>query len=189
MKRSLGAKSVVYPAPVFVIGTYDREGRANAATVAWGGICCSQPPCINISLRKATYTYANIMEHRAFTVNIPSERYVKEVDYLGIYSGKNIDKFSETGLTPKRGTMVDAPYIEEFPFVLECSLAQTIELGLHTLFIGEIRDIKADESFITEENIIDVEKVRPIIYAPEIRMYFGIGRFLGRSFSMGKKQP
>lgn len=187
MKRSLGAKPVVYPAPVFVIGTYDREGRPNAMTVAWGGICCSKPPCIGISLREATYTYDNVLERRAFTVNIPSERYVKDVDYLGIYSGRNIDKFAETGLTPVKGTVVDAPYIEEFPFILECSLVKTVELGLHTLFIGEIKDIKADESVIVKENIIDAEKVRPIVYAPELRKYFQIGDFLGRSFSIGKK--
>lgn len=82
MKKSLGRKTVVHPAPVFVIGTYDRNKRPNAATVAWGGICCSDPPCISISLRKATYTYENIMENKAFTVNIPSEKYVKEVDFL-----------------------------------------------------------------------------------------------------------
>lgn len=187
MKRSPGSRPVVYPAPVFVIGTYDNTGKANAMTVAWGGICCSQPACIGISLRKATYTYNNIMEARAFTVNIPSERYVKEADYLGIYSGRRHDKFTETGLTPVKGTVVNAPYIDEFPFILECSLLKTIELGLHTLFIGEIRDIKADESVITEGGLIDIEKVKPIVYAPELRGYFQIGGFLGRSFSIGKK--
>lgn len=187
MKRSLGPKPVVYPAPVFVIGTFDNSGKANAMTVAWGGICCSQPPCIGISLRKATYTYNNIMVRRSFTVNIPSERYVKEVDYLGIYSGREHDKFAYTGLTSVKGTMVDAPYIDEFPLVLECSLIKNIELGLHTLFIGEIKDIKVDEAVMTEDNLIDIEKVRPIVYAPELRKYFQIGRFLGKSFSIGKK--
>ncbi|MCX7966826.1 MAG: flavin reductase family protein [Syntrophorhabdaceae bacterium] len=187
MKRSLGGKTVVHPAPAFVIGTYDKNGRPNAATVAWGGICCSNPPCISISLRKATYTYENIMEKKAFTVNIPSERYVKEVDFFGVYSGRDRDKFLETGLTPVRATTVDAPYIEEFPFILECSLLHFIDLGLHTQFIGEIKDLKADESVILKNNLIDIEMVRPIIYAPELRKYFSLGKFLGDAFSSGKK--
>lgn len=186
MKRSLGKKTIVHPAPAFVIGTYDREGKANAATVAWGGICCSSPPCISISLRKATYTYENIMFKKAFTVNIPSDRFIKEVDFFGVYSGRDMDKFNKTGLTPVKGTTVDAPYIEEFPFILECRLIQFNELGLHTQFIGEIMDIKADESVIIN-NTIDIEKVMPIIYAPELRKYFGVGGFLGNAFSIGKE--
>jgi len=187
MKKSLGKKTVIHPAPVFVIGTYDRNKRPDAATVAWGGICCSDPPCISISLRKATYTYENIMEHKAFTVNIPSEKYVKEVDFFGIYSGRDVDKFGRTGLTPVRSEVVEAPYIEEFPFILECRVIQVNEIGLHTQFIGEILDLKADDSVILKSSLIDIEKVRPIIYAPELRKYFGIGYFLGNAFSMGKE--
>jgi flavin reductase (DIM6/NTAB) family NADH-FMN oxidoreductase RutF len=187
MKQSLGAKTVVYPAPVFVIGTYDKEGKANAMTVAWGNICCSDPPCAAISLRKATLTYDNIVERKAFTINIPSETYVKEADYFGIASGKKIDKISIAGLTPVKSALVDAPFIEEFPFVLECKLTHTIELGLHTQFIGQILDIKADESVVGKNRSIDIEKVKPIIYAPEIRKYFGLGKYLGKAFSMGKK--
>lgn len=188
MKISLGKKTVVHPAPAFVICTYDRNGKPNAATVAWGGICCSNPPCISISLRKATYTYENIMEKRAFTVNIPSEKYVKEVDFFGVYSGREIDKFEKTGLTPKKATTVDAPYIDEFPFILECKLIHVLELGLHTQFIGEIMDLKADESVIVKEKLIDIEKVRPIIYAPELRRYFSIGHYIGDAFKIGKEK-
>lgn len=186
MKKSLGKKTVVHPAPAFVIGTYDKNHRANAATVAWGGICCSNPPCISISLRKATYTYENIMDKKAFTVNIPTEKYVKEVDFFGVYSGRDIDKFAKTGLTPVRATTVDAPYIEEFPFILECKLIQFNDLGLHTQFIGEIMDLKADESVILNDRLIDIEKVKPIIYAPELRKYFGIGNFISNAFSKNK---
>ena len=88
MKKSVGARPFVYPTPVFVVGTYDKDGRPNVMTAAWGGICCSKPPCVTISLRKATYTYGNIMENRCFTISIPSQEYLKEVDYFGIASGK-----------------------------------------------------------------------------------------------------
>ena len=187
MKKSIGARTTVYPAPAFVIGTYDKDGRPNAMTAAWCGVCCSQPPCIGVSLRKATYTYGNIVERKVFTVNVPSERYVKEVDYFGIATGKRIDKFSATGLTPVKAGLIDAPYIEEFPFVLECRLIQTVELGLHTHFIGEILDVRADEAMLGNDGTIDVEIVRPIVFAPEVRKYFGLGKYLGKAFSIGKK--
>lgn len=187
MKVSLGAKAVVYPVPAFVVGTYDKNGMPNAATVAWAGICCSKPPCIGISLRKATHSYGSIIERKAFTVNIPSEMHVKEVDYFGIASGRKVDKFAKTGMTPVKSDFVDAPYIAEFPFILECKLIHTIKLGLHTHFIGEIMDVKADESLLREDGTISVEKVKPIIMIPEIRKYFGIGQYIGKTFVIGKE--
>jgi flavin reductase (DIM6/NTAB) family NADH-FMN oxidoreductase RutF len=94
---------LLYPTPVSLVGTYDKEGKPNVMTAAWVGVCCSQPPCLAISLRSAKYTYGNIAERRAFTINIPPERYVEEVDYIGLVSGRDTDKFSSTKFTPVRG--------------------------------------------------------------------------------------
>jgi len=186
MKESLGARTILYPAPVLVIGTYDKEGKSNVMTAAWGGICCSRPPCVSVSLRKATYSYGNIMARKAFTINIPSEAHAKVADYFGMASGKGADKLAAVGLNPVRSDLVDAPYIQEFLLVLECSLLHVIELGLHTQFIGEIQDVKADASVLDESGIPDIAKVKPILYAPEIRAYHGIGNFIGKAFSIGK---
>ena len=81
MKKSLGAK-MVPTAPVWVVGSYDRNGKPNVMTAAWAGICCSKPPCLTVSLRKATYTYGNIMARKAYTVNMPSEACVREMFFL-----------------------------------------------------------------------------------------------------------
>ncbi len=186
MKRSLGAKTILYPTPVLIVGTYDDKGAANVATVAWGGLCCSVPPSIAVSLRKATYSHGNIVGRKAFTVNVPSERYVEQADYFGMASGKNCDKFAATGLTAVRADLVDAPYVKEFPLVLECRLAHTFELGLHTQFIGEIVDVKADEEVLDADGVPDLQKLLPIAFAPESRGYFTLGRFLGKAFSIGK---
>lgn len=186
MKKSIGANTIVYPTPVFIVGTYDNEGKPNAMNAAWGGISCSVPPCVSISLREATYTHGNIKENEAFTINIPSEDYIKEADYFGIFSGKNEDKFKETGLTPVKSELVNAPYIEEFPLVLECKLVNTTELGLHTHFTGEILDVKVDESCLHNGNP-DIEKIKPFLYDPSFRAYYGIGKRLGQAFSVGKK--
>ena len=99
MKKSLGPKTLLYPTPVWVVGTYDKDEKPNVMTIAWGGICCSKPPCVTISLRKATYSYGNIVERKAFTINIPSEVHCREADYFGLVSGKNEDKFTASGLT------------------------------------------------------------------------------------------
>ncbi|UCF72474.1 MAG: flavin reductase family protein [Deltaproteobacteria bacterium] len=187
MKKSIGAKPMVYPTPVFVVGTYDKAGRPNVMTAAWAGICCSRPPCVSVSLRNATYTYSNIIEHRAFTISIPSQDHIKEVDYFGMVSGKNKDKFSATGLTPVKSELVNAPYVEEFSFVLECKLLHTFEIGLHTQFIGEILDIKAEEAVLGENGLPAIEKVKPFLYAPEYRAYYGVGEFLGKAYSIGKE--
>jgi hypothetical protein len=117
MKKSFGARTLIFPTPVWVVGTYDPAGKPNVMTAAWGGICCSSPPCVAVSLRKATYTYGNIVERKAFTISVPSEGYAREVDYIGMVSGKNVDKFITSGLTPVRGSLVDAPHIGEFPLV------------------------------------------------------------------------
>lgn len=187
MKKSLGAKALIFPTPTWVIGTYDKNGRPNAAAVAWGGISCSKPPCVGISLRKATYSYGNIMDKKAFTVNVPSEKYVKVADYFGIVSGRSEDKFAKTKLTTLKSELVDAPYIKEFPLVLECRVINTVEIGLHTQFIGEILDVKADEDVIGKDGLPDIEKIRPILYDPEAYTYHGIGKCLGRAFSIGKE--
>ncbi|MGZ4904391.1 MAG: flavin reductase family protein [Halobacteriota archaeon] len=186
MKKSIGAHSIVYPAPIFIVGTYDSEEKPNVMTAAWGGICCSAPPCVAIALREATYTYRNIVERNAFTISIPSEVYVKEADYFGIASGKHVDKFAAAGLTPAKSDVVDAPYVDEFPFVLECQLLQSVEIGGHTQFIGEIKDIKVDEDVIKEGAPL-IEKIAPLILGIDNMSYYGVGKYVAKAFSIGKE--
>jgi flavin reductase (DIM6/NTAB) family NADH-FMN oxidoreductase RutF len=186
MKQSLGAKTLVYPTPVFVVGTYDQNGKPNVMTAAWGGICCSKPPCVAVSLRKATYTHGNIIARKAFTISIPSEDHVKQADYFGVVSGRDTDKFAATGLTPVKSDLVDAPYVKEFPLIVECRLAHVFELGLHTQFVGEVVDVKADESVMSGDKLVDIKKVRPFSFAPDTQGYYGIGNFLDQAFSIGK---
>ncbi|MCF8062667.1 MAG: flavin reductase family protein [Deltaproteobacteria bacterium] len=187
MKTSFGPRTLLYPAPALIVGTYDKVMKPNGMTAAWSGICCSKPPCVYVSLRKATYTHGNIVERKAFTLNIPSEEMLEKVDYFGMASGREEDKFAVTGLTPVQSELVDAPYVEECPMVLECRLKETVELGLHTQFVGEVLDVKADESVLGEDGVPDMGKVKPLVFAPESRGYYGLGAFLGRAFSVGKR--
>jgi len=178
---------LLFPTPVLMVGTYDENGKANLMNAAWGGICCSQPPCVAVSLRKATYSHHCIVERKAFTVGVACENKVKEADYCGIASGREVDKFAVTGLTPVRSELVDAPYAAEFPVVLECRLLHTVEVGLHTQFIGEIVDVKGDENVLGEDGFLDIMKIQPLIYDTSHKGYHGISPCIGKAFSIGNE--
>jgi len=185
-KVSLGAKTLVFPLPVWCVGTYDKNGKPNVMTVAWGGICSSVPPSIAVSVRKSRYTYDNLMAHKAFTINVPSVEHAAVTDYFGMVSGKHVDKFAETGLTPVPGDRVHAPYIGEFPMVLECKVTHVHDIGGHIQFVGEILDVKTDENMIGENGLPDIERIQPIVFGPEIRQYRRVGELIGEAFAIGK---
>ena len=188
MKLSLPAQTILLPSPVLIIGTYGSDGRPNMMNAAWGGIASSKPPCISVSLRESTLTYHNIKKTEAFTVNIPSEKYVKEADFVGMVSGRTCDKFKETCLTPEKSKLVNAPIVEEFPYALECNLLRQVEVGSHTMFVGEIVGMVADSEVLSQHQLPDIEKVRPMLWGSFGSMgYYGVGERLGSAFSVGKE--
>ncbi len=178
MKISLGVKAELYPKPALVIGSYDQAGKPNMMTAAWIGICNSNPLSIAVSMRPATYSYGNVTDMKAFTVNIPSSELAKYVDYAGRFSGKDVDKFKETGLTPVKGEFVNAPYIKEFPIVIECEVTAMHDLGSHRQFIGKVLDVKADVAILNAKGNVDVRLLNPLIYAGG--NYYETGRFIAK---------
>ena len=186
MKKSLGAKTLLYPTPVLAIGSYHADGRPNVMTAAWGGIACSKPPCVSVSLRAATATHGNIVARKAFTISLPSREQAAAADYFGLVSGRDVDKFAATALTPAQAEFVDAPYVAEFPLVVECAVVQVHELGLHTQFIGEGKDVKIDESCLDGDGHIDADKLDPVALALEAGGYFALGALIGPAFTIGK---
>ena len=126
------------------------------------------------------------MERKAFTVSIPSEDYVKEADFFGLVSGRSTDKLAATKLTAVRSKLVEAPYIKEFPLVLECKVVDIAAIGMHTQFVGEVLDAKAEESVLGQGGAIDIRKLRPLVFTPDTQEYYGIGGFIAKVFSAGK---
>jgi flavin reductase (DIM6/NTAB) family NADH-FMN oxidoreductase RutF len=186
-KVELKPDTILHPHPVLLVGTYGADGRPNLMAASWGGICCSEPPCVSVALREATLTFHNLLHSKAFTVGIPSQKHVAIADYVGMVSGRDHDKFKETGLTPVRSLKVAAPIAEELPYTLECRLFQHHVLGLHTIFIGEIMGITADEGVLGEGGYPDIEKTRAILYGGSgNRHYFAVGEKLAKAFSVGK---
>lgn len=187
MKKSLGAKTLLFPTPVLMVGSYDHAGKANLMNAAWGGICCSQPPCVAVSMRKATYSHGCIVARKAFTVGIACESRMVEADFMGIASGRDVDKFTVAGLTPVKSELVDAPFAAEFPVVLECRLLHIVEIGLHTQFIGEIFDVKADSDVLADDGQIDIMKVKPLVYDTSHKGYHGVSPLCGKAFTVGRQ--
>lgn len=189
MKRiAIEPGTVLHPHPVLLVGSFGADGRPNLMNAAWGGICCSDPPCVAVSLREATLTYHNILHSQAFTVGIPSRRHVEAADYVGIVSGRDHDKFRETGLTPVKSEQVNAPLAAELPYSLECKLMQHHKLGLHTIFIGEIVGIQADAEVLGARGLPDIEKVQAILWGGMgSSNYYAVGEKLAKAFSVGKK--
>lgn len=185
MKKSIGSNCIVFPTPVFIIGTYDKEGAPNIMNAAWGGICSSTPPCIMVAIRDERCTYKNIMDKNEFTVSIPSAEYADEADYVGLISGFKENKFEKSGLTPVKSEVVDAPYVGEFPFVMECRLLDSAKVGSHVQLMAEILDIKVNEDCLDEKGSPEVEKIKPLVFDPAANTYNEIGPVVAKAFSAG----
>ena len=186
MLSSLGSLPFCLPAPVWLVGTYDAEGRPNVMTAVAGGLCSTQPPCLGVSLRRGCRTHATLPGRAALTVADPSRSQAARVDFAGLMSGRNADKFAAAGLTPVAGEHVDAPYVAECPVVLELALRHTLELGSHTLYVGEIMDVKVEESCLRPDGLPDPARIDALCFAPLTHEYYATGDFVARAYAVGK---
>ncbi len=173
---------MLYPHPVLLVGSYDIEGKPNIMTASWSGIVSSEPPCLSVSLRKQRHSYNAILSRKAFTISIPSEDMLSAADFAGVFSGSNVDKFKETGLSAVDSEVVDAPYVAEAPVVLLCKLVSTVELGSHTLFIGEIQQTLVEQDVLAENGLPCFEKVKPLCYDSGSSHYYSTGKRLSKAY-------
>lgn len=175
---NFGAKPLMLPQPVLIIGTYDENGVPNAMNAAWGITTDYKEITISMSEHKTT---KNFEKRKAFTVSMATEEFMKACDYVGIVSANDVpDKFSRAGFHATKSEFVDAPLIDELPMALECRVKSFTD----GILIGEIVNVSADESVITDGNI-DPKKLRPIIFDPCNNAYWGFGDKAGNAFSDG----
>ena len=183
MRKNFGAKAMCYPMPVFIIGTYNADGTPTAMNAAWGGI--SEETEITICVDNTHKTAENLIARKAFTVSVATAKMMTACDYVGIVSGnKEPEKFSKAGFHAIKSEFVDAPLIDELPMALECRLVSFDEES--ELMIGEIVNVCADESVLTDGKI-DPVKLNPITYDPVNHAYLTLGNKVGSAFSDGKK--
>ena len=173
-----GAKPIMFPQPVLIIGTYDENGVPNAMNAAWGITTDFKEITISLSEHKTT---KNLAVRGAFTVSMATEGQVVPCDYVGIESADNTpDKFARAGFHATKSSFVDAPLIDELPMALECKV-KSFEDGI---LIGEIVNVSADESVVTDGKI-DPGKLKPITFDPCNNTYIGLGDKVGDAFNCG----
>ena len=188
-KQSCKPGNMLYPLPVVMVSAADKEGRDDIITVAWAGTVCTNPPMVSISIRPEHYSYHMIRETGEFVINLTTEELAFATDYCGVKSGRDVDKFKETGLTREKAEKVKAPMIAEAPVSIECKVKEIRELGSHHMFIAQVAAVHADEKYMDEKNRFDLNRARPIVYSHG--EYLGTGKKLGTfgySVKKAKKQ-
>lgn len=178
--------ALLSPVPAVLVSCGNGE-RANLITVAWTGIVCTQPPKLYISVRPERFSYKLIEEAKEFCVNLPTADMAKAVDWCGVRSGRDFDKFEHTRLTKAASFAVSCPSVAECPITLECKVDKIIPLGSHDMFIADIVAVGAEETIIDEKGRLMLEKANLLAYAHGD--YFALGRKLGDfGFSVRKKK-
>ncbi len=176
MKVKKSPSCLLYPPPVCLVTCVDKEGHPNIITIGSCGPLSVRPPVIGISIVPAQYSHRLIAETGEFVVNIPTARLLKEVDYCGTVSGREADKFEGAGLTPLPADRVRPPLIGECPVNMECVVRQRVELGSHTLFLGEVVALHIDEDLLDERGRIVSERADPMVVM--LGEYWSLGRRL-----------
>lgn len=185
-KRRLGPSDRLYPMPAVLVcgGTMD---EADACTVAWTGICATNPPRIAIALRESRHTLSLVRRSGTLTVNTPRASDAAAADYFGTTPGRDVDKWAASGWTLEPSAVVEAPRIAQCPYQLECRVTHEIELGSHVLLIAEVVEAHADESVldVTGEKV-DVALLDPLVYIAGSREYRRLGEKVADAYSVGR---
>ena len=181
--------NMLYPVPAVLVTCIDENGRANVMTAAWAGTICSDPVMLSVSIRKERFSHDIIKRTGEFVVCLTTEKLVKVTDYVGVRSGKDIDKFALSGdlkLTKSESRFVKAPGIAESPVCLECRVSQILELGSHDMFLAEVLSTDIDEQYLDEKGKFDLAAAGLITYSHG--EYYSLGNLLGKFGYSVKKQ-
>ena len=179
--------TMLYPLPAVLVTVRDKEGRDNMITIAWAGTACTNPPMLYISVRPERYSYKALRETGEFVVNLTTKDMAKAVDYCGVRSGKDVDKFKQTGLQKGEASKVNVSVIEDSPVNIECKVRELLELGSHHMFLADVVHVTVDDRYMDEKGTFHLERANPIVYSHGT--YFDIGNSLGTfGYSVRKKK-
>lgn len=179
--------NMVYPLPAVIVSCGTSDGETNMMTAAWTGTICSDPAMAYVSIRNSRHSHHLIAESGEFVINLTTEALAYATDYVGVKSGRDIDKFKEMNLTPVKGTLEYAPMIEESPVCIECKVERIEELGSHDMFIGTVVAVHADEAYMDETGRFDLSKASPLVYSHGF--YYTTGKQIGKFGYSVQKQP
>lgn len=178
--------NMLNPVPAVMVSVTDKEGKSNIITVAWAGTVCTNPPMVSISVRPSRFSYQILEETGEFVINLTNESLVKACDYCGVVSGRDVDKFAKTRLTPIPMEHVHAMGIDESPVNMECKITEKRELGSHTMFIAEVVGVTVDDQYMDETGKFHINESGLVMYSHG--EYFALGKKLGKfGYSVKKK--
>lgn len=179
--------NMLYPVPAVMVTVQDGEGKSNIITIAWTGTVCTNPPMLYISVRPERYSYRMLKESGEFVVNMTTKKLAKAADYCGVRSGRDVDKWKETGLTPEKAQAVNVPLIAESPVNIECRVKDVLKLGSHHMFLAEVLAVDVDESLLDMGGRLALEKAEPVVYSHG--EYYGLSELMGTfGWSVRKKK-
>lgn len=162
------------PPTLVTCGTME---QANVLTVAWTGIIATHPPMTYVSVRPSRYSHDIILEQGEFVINLPTSAMMQQVDFCGVRSGKDMDKFQQCHLTKEPAVTVQAPLIAECPVNLECHVVSHRTVGTHTVFEAEITQVNVDEKYLDSKGKLNLQQCGLMAYSHG--EYFALGRKLG----------
>ena len=180
--------TMIYPLPAVLVSCGGDENEYNLFTASWVGTICTDPAMCYVSIRPERFSHGIIKRNGAFVLNLTTERMARAVDWCGVRSGADFDKWKESGLTPVPAPSVKAPYIKESPLCIECRVKEILPLGSHDMFMANVANVLADESFIDPDtNRFMLE--RAVLIAYSHGHYYSLGKELGRfGWSVMKKK-
>ena len=187
MKQSWKPGTLVYPAPAALVSCGDTEDN-NLLTVAWTGTICTNPAMLSISVRPERHSYEMIKRNMQFTLNLTTATMARATDLCGVKSGADCDKWALSGLHRYPGVGVACPAVEESPISIECRVKMIMPLGSHDMFIAEVVNVLADESYLDPESgKFDLE--RAVLMSYSHGAYYAQGPKIGTfGFSVKKKK-
>ena len=186
-KQTWAPGTMISPLPPALIASGNMN-TPNVMTAAWTGIICSDPVITYVSIRPSRYSHELISKSKEFTINIPTWKIANAVDTVGVKTGRNLNKFELTGLTPEPCTKISAPQVKECPISIECKVLEVRSFGTHDMFLAEVVAVNVDEQYIEENNALNLEKAGLLAYAHGF--YYTLGRKIGKfGFSVEKKEP
>ena len=188
MKVSWKPGTMVYPLPAALVSCGSSPEEHNLITVAWTGTICTQPAMLYISVRPERHSYGIIKSNMEFTLCLTTADMAKAVDWCGVKSGRDFDKWRETGLTKVPGHTVRCPMVGESPLCIECRVKTIMSLGSHDMFVAEVLNVVADDRYIDPvSGHFDLVSSGLMAYCHG--GYYSLGEKLGKfGFSVEKKK-
>lgn len=186
-KQTWRGGNMLYPVPAVMVSCARPGEKPNIITAAWAGTVCSSPAMVSVSIRPERYSYDIIRETGEFVMNLTTRKLVRAMDWCGVRSGRDYDKFAEMHLTAQPCARVSAPLIGESPVNLECRVQQVLELGSHHMFIAGVEAVDVSEELLDEKGKLDLEKAGLIVYSHGT--YHDLGKALGSFGYSVRKKP